>query len=326
MQISSKTQIEMYNYLISNKIVGIDFGVSNSQEFLINAIKVLAKILNSRTELFVKKAIVELNSENLSVRENCWCSSNHLIYYVLNDIKGCKGLLKPITENNSNKDSLHIYEEFPDGYMGLPENSGSVGRGKLIKLCKMYLSEKEIEITSKKKGVDQTFLAKESELAEKALHKYSQQLGNHIKVQGNNLLPRLNNAYALKSDIILKCGDKAIVVDIKVYSSISEKEKEKLLYKYNSNRYQVNSYIGAYKNKDKTVNEVSGLIVHIVNHELYEKNKEINGAELTIEPDRPMKLLLIEDRGLEQIFADYTEIINKELFNLGLPCGSPSVF
>ncbi len=316
MQISSETQIEMYNYLISGNIAGNKFVNSNSQNFLSNSIKLLAKKLNSRAELFIRKANLRMDGDTLKMGSNYICSSNHLIYYVLNDIGGCSSLLKQLGETEQINKLLHnMFTKMPNDFESVPESSSSAGRSKMIKLCKLYLSEKEMEITAKRKCEDRDFLAKESTLAEKTLRKYSYELGNGIQVQPNNVKGRLVSALALRTDIILKCENRVLLIDIKVYSSISTKEDGTIFYKYNTNRYQVNSYIGAYLNKNSNISEISGLIIHIVNHELFEKNKELQGADMTIELDRPMKLFLIEDNGLDSIFADYRKIIENALLN-----------
>lgn len=315
MQISSETQVAMYNYLLSGKISGDNFIDSNSQDFLINSIKLLAKKLNGRAELFIRKANLRMDGDTLKMGSNYICSSNHLIYYVLNNIGGCSSLLKQLGETEQINKLLHsVFTKIPVEFEAVPESS-STSRGKMIRLCKLYMSEKEMEITSKKKSEDKDFIAKESALAEKSLRKYSSELENGIAVQSNNIKSRLENALALKSDIILNYGDGAVIIDIKVYSSISTRDDGILFYKYNTNRYQVNSYIGAYLNKNSTISKTSGLIIHIVNHELYEKNKELQGADLTIETDRPIRLFLIEDKGLDSIFADYRKIVESTLFD-----------
>lgn len=316
MQISSETQVEMYNYLLNDRISGNNFIDSNSQDFLINSIKLLAKKLNGRAELFIRKANLRMDGDTLKMGSNYICSSNHLIYYVLNNIGGCSSLLKQLGETEQINKLLHsVFIRIPVEFEAVPESNSSTGRGKMIKLCKLYMSEKEMEITSKKKSEDKDFIAKESALAEKSLRKYSSELKNEIVVQPNNIKSRLDNALALKSDIILNYGDRAVIIDIKVYSSISTRDDGILFYKYNTNRYQVNSYIGAYLNKNSTISKTSGLIIHIVNHELYEKNKELQGADLTIETDRPIRLFLIEDKGLDSIFVDYSKIVESTLLN-----------
>lgn len=316
MQISSETQVAMYNYLLNDRISGNNFIDSNSQDFLINSIKLLAKKLNGRAELFIRKANLRMDEDTLKMGSNYICSSNHLIYYVLNNIGGCSSLLKQLGETEQINKLLHsVFIKIPVEFEAVPESNSSTGRGKMIKLCKLYMSEKEMEITSKKKSEDKDFIAKESALAEKSLRKYSSELKNEIVVQPNNIKSRLDNALALKSDIILNYGDRAVIIDIKVYSSISTRDDGILFYKYNTNRYQVNSYIGAYLNKNSTISKTSGLIIHIVNHELYEKNKELQGADLTIETDRPIRLFLIEDKGLDSIFVDYSKIVESTLLN-----------
>ena len=45
MQISSETQVQMYNYLLNNKVAGNNVVDSNSQDFISNSIKILAKKL-----------------------------------------------------------------------------------------------------------------------------------------------------------------------------------------------------------------------------------------------------------------------------------------
>lgn len=318
MQISSETQVQMYNYLLNNKVAGNNVVDSNSQDFISNSIKILAKKLSSRAELFLRKPIMRMDGDILKMRSNYMCASNHLIFYVLNDMGGCKHLLSQLDYEEEGKESRRLEEEFrkePVDYDKIPENGGSAGRCKLVKLCKLYTSEKEFIIASKKKSDDRDFLAKESTLAEKSLRKNSFELGQNIKVQPNKVLGRLDHAMALNTDIILCKEDRAVIIDIKVYSSFSENSHGELIYNKNNNRYQVNSYIGAYVSKNRNITKISGLLIHIVNHELYEKNKELQGADLTTEPDRPIHLYLIEDRGLDNIFADYRKIVEDTLLS-----------
>ena len=322
MQISTQTQVEMYNYLLNNKVAGNNIIDSNSQDFLSNSIKMLAKKLSGRAELFLRKPIMQMDNEILKMRSNYMCSSNHLIYYVLNEIDGCKRFLNQLGEVGDDKESellnkklATVFSQKPEDYEKISEDGGTVGRRKLIKLCKLYLAEKEFIIASKKKSDDKDFLARESTLAEKSLRKYSYELKNNIKVQGNKVLERLEHAMAMYTDIILCKEDRALIIDIKVYASFSENSHGKLMYNKGNNRYQVNSYIGAYLSKNKNISKISGLLIHIVNHDLYEKNKELQGADLTTEPDRPIRLYLIEDKGIDNIFADYRKIIEETLLN-----------
>ena len=41
----------------------------------------------------------------------------------------------------------------------------------------------------------------------------------------------------------------------------------------------------------------------------YEESKEANYTDLTIESNRPMKLWLIEDKGLDYILKEYNKLI-----------------
>jgi len=43
------------------------------------------------------------------------------------------------------------------------------------------------------------------------------------------------------------------------------------------------------------------------------KYGELQGADITIENDRPMKLWLIEDKGLDYIFREYDRLIENIL-------------
>ena len=190
----------------------------------------------------------------------------------------------------------------------------------------MYLLHQQLERTSKKKEADTTGeIDIESRLAELALHKYSKYL-KPFRVAPKTVKNAEGFAQSLVTDIILESptANKSLIVDVKVYKDFIVKHHDKSRYKSNENRFQMNSYIGAYLEKaaKKELNAekelmVDGILLHIVSPEHWERLKQhngLNGAVLTIESKRPIHLYIIPDYGLDYIFTSYAKIIERYLY------------
>ena len=181
---------------------------------------------------------------------------------------------------------------------------------KLIKSCILYYQHKEITEVSKGKSTEEYDIIKESWLAEQCLGKYSiNDLDYRLKVKSQ---PKYYGggkyAQVLKPDIQLYDKDNLLIIDVKVYKNIHTYSHGQIKYGSNANRFQVNSYMGKCSNKYHRDN-VQGVILHIVNSDIMNKYGELQGADITIENDRPMKLWLIEDKGLDYIFNEYNRLI-----------------
>lgn len=301
MVLTPKTQIEMYEYLSNKGTSGVISVDSDSNEFLTSAIKKLATKVNRVCNLFNRQALIKDGKMELDYNSD----SNHLIYYVLNNIGGCAMLLKEI---NTYKKAINNFKKIPKDIKYVRDTNNKL-RDRLINLCKLYLDNQEYEIASKKKCTDIEFISKESWLAEKCLHTYSKK---HFAIFGNLLRHRTAISYALRSDIVIEGAVKTIIVDVKVYSNIVSKDDK--LYISNNNKNQINSYIGAYLSKtNHKNNNVEGIVLHIVSSEQYEKAKHLNGGDLSVEDDRKLSLYIIEDKGLNYILDTYKEIIETRL-------------
>lgn len=312
--ISPSTQIEMYKYLAKHKESGVREIDTDSNDFITSAIKDSAIRLSKSNNLFIKTAEIKSEGNKVKINSKYNSKSNHIIYYALHNIGGCNKLLEQV---NKEKHLAITFKNIPENYEDIIENSGKL-RNKLIHLCKIYLNSKEYEIASQINCTDKEFMAKESWLAEASLHKYTKEYSEEIgyDVIGNLLRGRNKYTYALKSDIIIEDILKTIIIDVKVYSNIISKDG---LYISNANRYQVNSYIGAYldreakKGKEIEENKVEGILLHIVDNAQYEKVKQMNGANLSVEDGRKLTLYIIEDKGLNYIFDEYSKILDKHL-------------
>lgn len=307
MVISVDTQKEMYKYIISGKILRDNYIDSNLKIFITEQIKYLSKKLYLRTELYIGKMQLELDANNKLLRKkNYKCKSNKLIFDILHKIESCNTFeTEEIRKQLNNLDSVD--------YRDVTE-TGSKDRKRLIKLCKLYMQNKEIELRTKGETSEEYELAKESFLAETALGLYSENelnLGLETYVQ-KVFAARNKFAQQLKPDIILIGKDKVIVVDVKVYKDVETEHYDKRVYCSNNNRFQVNSYIGKVMKQlctDKI--EVQGIILHIVNKEIWDRCSDMQEADLTIEEDRPITLYMIQDKGLEYIFKEYQKLVER---------------
>ena len=154
-------------------------------------------------------------------------------------------------------------------------------------------------------------LTKESFLAETSLALYSKTNFESVYSQ-HQYREKDKRVQTIIPDIIFESRNKLIVIDCKVYRRICTDSNK---YISNANRFQVNSYIGRclqddYANKDI---EVQGIILHIVNAETMEKYKGLNRLNITVEEKRPIKLILIEDKGLDYILQEYDKLIRELL-------------
>ena len=302
MQLSLQTQLDMYTYIQSGKISYFKIAEGNIQDFLINKIKEVTKLLMSNQSLFICKPLVCYEGDNFKTIRDYNSSSNQLIYYTLANLN--------LFPNILNQYDITVSDNLPEDFNLVPE-SGTPARVQLIQLCKMYLQDKQLEQASKAKGSIDEKIDRESTLAEHTLHRYSR---TNFKTLSNRVKKAFGYAQALETDIIVQSKNKVIIIDVKVYSNFVIKKHGELKYTYNSNRFQLNSYIGAlrdkYKEKDFTV---EGIILHLVSPELWEDTKDLQAANLTIESDRPIHLYIIPDHGLEYILSAYQKIIDNHL-------------
>ena len=305
MKLSPQTQLDMYSYIQSDKFSSLKITEGNIKDFLINEIKNIIPALYRKAGLFEKITYNKSIEGRLNIITNYNCLSNQLICYVLNDTKLYTNLLR--------RYDIPILANLTKNIKSIPE-SGSNARIHLIKLCKMYLQYQQLEITSKEKEDTIGKLEKESTLAELTLHRYSQKELS-FTVPNKIVKKAYGFAQSLKTDIILESPtlNKTLIIDVKVYKKITDKDESNTeRYAHNHNRFQLNSYIGAYLENHANM-EVQGIILHLVSPELWEKTKGLDGANLTIESDRPIHLHIIPDNGLESIFNDYTKIVNNYL-------------
>lgn len=306
--ISASTQKEMYEYILSIKHTNISDATSNNQDFLKIIIKELARKLYLRTELYIGKMQIRLDSNGKLERiKNYKCNSNKLIFQTLHDIKNVSDFSTDDIKNQLNSIEPIIPEETAE--------NGSKDRIKLIKACKLYYESKEIEEVAKNKSEETIDLEREAWLAEKCLSKYTldkKDTGMKARQQ-RKFESRGQYARVIKPDLILYNVSELIVIDIKVYSKILEWSHGRHVYSSNTNRFQVNSYIGKciediHKHQP---DKVQGVLLHIVNNDLMTKSSELQNTDLTIENDRPIKLFMIEDKGLEYIFSEYDKLLSE---------------
>ena len=310
MILSYVTQKEMYNYITSNKTTGVGYIDSNFSLFITNEIKNISKKLFFRSELYIGKIQISVDSDNRLVRiKNYKCKSNILILNTLHSIKNNTDFTNEEIRKQIGNESIDNYDEVIE--------SGSKLRRKLIKLCKLYFEHKEIELRNKSKSMEEYELAKESFLAEASLGLFTQnEVVNVTKVyRQKQFRSEYKHAQVLKPDIIIIDNRLLIVIDTKVYKEIGIKNHGKFEYCSNANRFQINSYIGKCLDKlmGGNANKIIGIILHIVNEELMEKNHELQGTELTIEKARPIYLYMIQDKGLDYIFKCYNNILKEYL-------------
>lgn len=306
MIISIQTQKAMYDYILESKTMGEEItnrGLGDVISFMITE---LAKRLYLRSELYIGKIIIHKDSAyKLSKEKNYKCISNQLIYYVLTNIP------KSVTYATDRiKKQLEL--KYSEDFMKVKEN-GTKERKKLLNLCKLYLANRDIEFVYKSKDKKEYSMAKEYFLAEATLGKYSKEIFDGIaKVYTQKTLKNgTATTLGLRSDIIIQFEDIVIIIDVKVYNKIGVTYYNNYVYGSNENRFQLNSYLGAYKDKYGNKDKVVGIVLHIVNQSLWDQNKQMQGSKLTIEDDRLIYLWMIQDNGLNYILEQYKEIITK---------------
>lgn len=310
MVISIDTQKEMYEYILSGKILRDSYIDSNFQIFITEQIKYLSKKLYLRTELYIGKMQLELDNNNkLRRKKNYKCNSNKLIFDILHQIENCNDF----TTEDIKKQLIGIDSV---DYKDVIE-SGSKDRRRLVKLCKLYMQNKEIKLKTEAKSSEEYELEKECFLAETALGVYSLDkldLGLETYIQ-KTFSTGKKFAQQLKPDIIFIGKNKALVIDVKVYTNVEIKHYDTRSYISNNNRFQLNTYIGKVKKQlcEEGI-EVHGIILHIVNDDIWCKSNDMQCADLTMEDDRPIKLFMIQDKGLPYILSEYDKII-KDYFN-----------
>ena len=306
MIISIPTQKEMYSYILSNKTTGLEIADNKLDDIISMQIKELARKLYSRSDLYIGKIRISKDKKHkLKKDKNYKCKSNQLIYYVLDQFPESASYA-------TDKMKTQLTLECPEDFWDVSE-CGTKGRKKLLKLCKLYLDNRDIRFSAKHKTTEEYDLAKESFLAEAAFGKYSEEVfGEKAKVFIQKVLKKSTpTTHGLRSDIIMQFKNMTILIDVKVYSKVGEKYYQKYVYSSNANRYQVNSYIGAFVEEHILRRRVVGVVLHIVDADLWEKNQELQGTDLTIEPDRPIHLYMIQDNGLNYIFSEYNKLINE---------------
>lgn len=306
MIISIQTQKAMYDYILESKTMGEEItnrGLGDVISFMITE---LAKRLYLRSELYIGKIIIHKDSAyKLSKEKNYKCISNQLIYYVLTNIP------KSVTYATDRiKKQLEL--KYSEDFMKVKEN-GTKERKKLLNLCKLYLANRDIEFVYKSKDKKEYSMAKEYFLAEATLGKYSKEIFDGIaKVYTQKTLKNgTATTLGLRSDIIIQFEDIVIIIDVKVYNKIGVTYYNNYVYGSNENRFQLNSYLGAYKDKYGNKDKVVGIVLHIVNQSLWDQNKQMQGSKLTIEDDRLIYLWMIQDNGLNYVLEQYKEIITK---------------
>lgn len=325
MIISAETQQEMYIYLAKQSLKNMYDVDSNLSEIINYQIKILAQKLFNRSELFVKKALwiydeaedkIKTTKEAAKdtakddtkdgITDGIISKSNILIYDALDCIKGCKRFLI-----NTNKVEIKNID-----YSTVIE-TGSPDRVKLIKLCKKFMQRKDL--STKKNNTADTYEARIAELgtlADQTIGVYTEEIQKkYPKIKEVFVQKHLKSKHEfmqdLVPDIVIVTANKVYVIDVKVRKNIAnENMYHPFAYAENSNRFQLNSYIGAYKSiyPDK---EIEGILLHFANQELFDKNEMMHGKLASIESDRPIRVYLLEDRGLDNIFKDYRKIIEE---------------
>lgn len=324
MIINITTQIEMYKYILSDVTRGIKNIDNNTDDFISILIRDLAFKLFNRSSLYIGKINIskvvntDFNTKGykywykrrkLKKEKNYKCKSNQLIYYVLSDFPECEAY---ITDEIQNQLVLKCPEDFEN-----VRETGTKARRKLIKLCKQYLMDKDMELVAKTKSTERYNLAKEDKLAEAAIGKYYEELlGHEYNVKTQMELKKASGfLQGLHSDVVIRSArGKSIIIDVKVYNVVGQKSKHgKFVYSSNANRYQVNSYIGAFKNKFGIFKDVTGVLLHVVDDELWNENKELQGIDVSIEDSRPIYLYMVKATDWENMKMDCEHIIKEVL-------------
>jgi hypothetical protein len=267
--------------------------------------------LDNHRELYIKRPVfvADTKESELHIGSDYKCKSNKIILDTLIKIdsssKKSEKSIRSLILGDCSK-QLKVMNDIPSSEIEKIEESGSKNRKKLIRLCKLYQQNKDIDITSESTGKNAE-IEREYKLAEKCLTKYSKNVLEGLEVRAQYKFgTRGSFASVIKPDMILIKDGKALVIDYKVYSEISQKQT----YSWNDNRYQVNGYMDAVLGLDG-VNHVEGVILHIVNEELWKQNEEYQNYDLSLSANtNKLSFHMIQDKGLEYIFNAYEALIN----------------
>lgn len=313
--ISKQTQLDMYRYLLSDKGIGYNIVDSDTQEYIIHTIKDISRKLRARCELYIRKSVIrrdENNGYRVKITSKFKFKSNRLIYDVLKQIGEEQNINTEYSKQISQMCELTDIDETAE--------LGATLRKKLVKLCKIYLSLHELENMSSEHE-DTYLMYKESWLCEQAISKFVQErYPKHSASQVQFRADKIKQPYVsvLKPDLVVWGDNKAVLIDIKVYSKIFTRNpynKKREQYISNTNRYQVNSYIGKVLESHREYSDrpIIGVLMHITNDETYNTYSHANGTDLSVENERQMRLSLIHDNGMEGIFQQVQEEIQKFL-------------
>ena len=338
--ISDETTVEMISYLSGVKVSNLKSG-SNLKDLLKKTINDLARKLYLRNELYLKKADIKYDSVKhiLNKKGVFRFKSNAIIYKTLKEIGGtvyfddenscetsegsCDIAKSEFKDTNNRKVIATIANSLTESDYDITFRAGSKERLNLLRLCKMYHRQELLSDEKAKNPAEAIKVAweRECDLFEETIRKYTVDKfkGNGIKVSDTNKIVSINSkekpyALSLETDIIVTSANKLIIIDCKVYKNIKTWSHDKYKYKSNGNRFQVNSYIGSALQKEEyRRNSSAGFLVHLVPNDADKDTMDMHKADLTIENDRPIKLWVIQDKGLKSIFEEYDELLRTEL-------------
>ena len=329
MIISIKTQHKMYDYILSKGKIGVEDKPNDLLKGLLkHKIKRLATKLDKQNKLFIKKAqvskeIIEdktthVKKQVLKVDKIYRYKSNYLIYDTLLDTGICNTLIV------KHRSKIQKHKQLED--IDSIKESGSELRKDLINLCKKYNRNIDYKVKSKMKSKEYYDLKREYALAEEAIGKYideeyfTDKTGINVEYQ-KEFKGKYNHDGKIKPDIFIidHINNKILVIDVKVYDTVGYKPNKKRIYSHNDNRFQINSYMGKIKQELNSAidYDIKGILLHVVNPSLWEENKGMQGTELTIEYDRPIKLYMVKDtenNGFANIKSEIKDILDKELY------------
>lgn len=336
--ISKKTQLEMYKYIQQkSKINGVPM-FDDDQTLITQEILNTAKKLYRRTELYICRLSLKKDDNRLVRLFDYRAKSNLLIYYVLHyrmntNAYVYRGMFKIHSkdDNGASKDDTRDCNDL-EMFTGISENeiesiiedrehieeSGSADRKRLVRLCKYYLDKCDLtNARDANMSLQEAELLRECWLAEKALSIYTKD-----KLKDTEYKVEIQKSFKskgewgqnLKPDILISNKSKIFVIDVKVYKDLTVNFWGTEKYCSNENRFQVNSYMGRVLQENRSENtECFGVLLHVINSELNDKHGQMQGADLTVENDREIRLWLLLDKGLDRIFEEYSEMLNKQL-------------
>ena len=291
---------------ISNKDISIKEGDTYS--------KIIEYLIIARMDKLQRSGILfSTNKENTVLagvrvkRNNYNTNSNGYIIHTFNNIlENCEDKLSKQANYLKSKKIELVTEELDQSAI---RNTLNKGRRELLIFCCAYnnvLSTfKKDEKIFKISGTEQ-----DSWLIQQLIQTIIEELTTEFEfTTGKHLLKHTNKdsserliSQALEADTIIQFNreeTKDIIIDTKLYTSIAD---DKGKYISNANRYQMNSYIGAYGDKFKK--EASGIILHIVDDSTYNKYNYLNGTNQSVEEKREIKLCLIKKDENVEIMKD----------------------